>query len=499
MTNGAEILKTIVAPFEGDDYLQSHLAQVNDQKQEERQDVTAAFFKQNPTLGWLVDTDGKLHFANPIFYAYFALDEKTAVGKKIMELIPQKITQALYKYHEQAFRSGESVETTKRGQMADGTTILSHINIFPIQIDDKRLIGGLAQIMADRDKLVEALDQAHQRLRDMNKVTNDAIWEWNMKDGTVYRNEALLAMIGYRPDNSRGLSWWLRRIHPEDRNRVSDKVKDATERNQETWQDEYRFKCADGKYKFIQDKGFIVYENGLPVRMTGSLQDVSALKELNRRMTEERRTRQREIMGTMLRSCEKERNRLGDVLNAQVYQVLSSARLYMEMLHPESKRERHFLERGLEYLHHAIDEVRNLSKEMSPPRLYERKLSDSLGTLVNDLRDAGRLQIDFSFDNEVDLVSPEAGVALFRIVQEQLKNIVEHSGAKRARIALHLVESDIRVVVEDNGRGFDPNTTPGGFGLGSIRERAQFLNGNMQILSSRGSGCQLIVTLPFSS
>ena len=59
----------------------------------------------------------------------------------------------------------------------------------------------------------------------------------------------LMEMIGYQLDNSRGLSWWLRRIHPEDRNRLADKIKEATDNLQQSWQDEYRFKCADGSYK----------------------------------------------------------------------------------------------------------------------------------------------------------------------------------------------------------------------------------------------------------
>ena len=66
-----------------------------------------------------------------------------------------------------------------------------------------------------------------------------------MQTGQIFRNETLMEMIGYQQDNSKGLSWWLRRIHPEDRNRLADKIKEATDNVQQSWQDQYRFKCAD--------------------------------------------------------------------------------------------------------------------------------------------------------------------------------------------------------------------------------------------------------------
>jgi PAS domain S-box-containing protein len=102
-------------------------------------------------------------------------------------------------------------------------------------------------------------------------------------------------MIGYQLEDKKGLSWWLRRIHPEDRNRVSDNVKDTTEKNLQSWEDEYQFKCADGTYKHMHDKGYVVYENGLPVKMIGSLRDVSGLKDLENKLMEEKLQRQKEI------------------------------------------------------------------------------------------------------------------------------------------------------------------------------------------------------------
>ncbi|MEI2737935.1 MAG: PAS domain-containing protein [Chitinophagaceae bacterium] len=150
-----------------------------------------------------------------------------------------------------------------------------------------------------------------KRLLLLSRTTSDAIWEWDMQSGQIFRNDALMDMIGYQLEQTKGLSWWLRRIHPEDRNRVSDKVKDTTEKNLQSWEDEYRFKCADGNYKHMHDKGYVVYENGLPVKMIGSLQDVTNIKELENQLMEEKLQRQKEISETVFRVQEKERTRIG--------------------------------------------------------------------------------------------------------------------------------------------------------------------------------------------
>jgi PAS domain S-box-containing protein len=457
----------------------------------------SSYLKQTPHLAWLVDEEATIYFASRAFYRYFNVTEKECIGKKMSDIVPDNVMQAVYKKHLEVFATGQPLETTEKIKWANGAHFVAYVNIFLVRTSSgKKLAGGQAVIMPDKSRLEKELHLAHERVLHMSKATSDAIWEWDMQTGQIFRNEALMEMVGYSLDNSKGLSWWLRRIHPEDRNRVADKVKEATDNCKQSWEDEYRFKCADGNYKHVKDKGFVVYENGLPVKMIGSLNDVSALKDLQNKLADVRLLQQQEISETVIRVQEKERTRIGHELHDNVNQVLSTAMLFLDMLNTDNSDQQHIKIKTSEYLKIAVEEIRKLSKELVTPTLKEEKLTDSVQILIDDIKIAGIVDIRFTYDEESNTISPGKKIALFRIIQEQLKNILKHSEATTVHIYLHTGHGITELVIEDDGQGFNSKMAHKGIGLSNMRERALFYNGELNIITSPGKGCRLIVAIP---
>lgn len=464
---------------------------------QDREALFNMFMKQTPNLAWVVDEDANLVFASQSFFKYFGLDESKAINKNIVELVPSVAANALYEKHIQVLQTGMPVELVEKVKWANGTDFVFHINIFPIEgVTSKKMIGGQAVNLAEKFAVEKQLKDANDRLLLLSRATSDAIWEWDMQTGRIFRNDSLMDMIGYQLEETKGLSWWLRRIHPEDRNRISDKVKDTTEKNLQSWVDEYRFKCADGNYKHMQDKGYVVYENGLPVKMIGSLQDISDLKELENKLMEEKLQRQKEISETVIRVQEKERSRIGHELHDNVNQILSTTKLFVDMLTPGGKEEKEIKKKSLEYIMMAIDEIRKLSKELVVPQLHEKGLVASINTVIDDIHLSTDVKIKFTHDHENDLLSPGKKVTLFRIVQEQLKNILKHSKATGVDIYLQCKEKDAQLIIRDNGTGFDPKQTHRGIGLSNIYERTRFYNGTVDIQTAPKKGCQMTILIP---
>jgi len=456
-----------------------------------------AFMGNTPNLAWVINGEERLVFANNAFYQYFNLDGNEATGKLMVSLVPGYVSKALYFKHRQVFESGMPVELVEKVKWANGTNFVFHINIFPIScVNGEKLLGGHAVNIADKYTAEKQLREANDRLLLLSRATTDAIWEWDMQTGKMFRNDALMDMIGYSQEETKGLSWWFRRIHPEDRNRVSDKVKDTTEKSLHSWEDQYRFKCADGNYKHMQDKGFVVYENGLPVKMIGSLQDMTELKDMEDQLMEEKLQKQKEISETVIRVQEKERTRIGHELHDNVNQILSTVRLFVEMLSPGNKNERELKTKSLEYVKMAIEEIRKLSKELVSPQLIGNGLVHSIQTLVDDITVSKALRVDFRHDQEKYPLSPGKKLTLFRIIQEQIKNILKYSKASCATIQLYSAENSIKLVIKDNGVGFDPDQTQRGIGLSNIYERTRFYNGSVEINTKPGKGCQLSISLP---
>src|SRR5436190_2749156 len=345
------------------------------EKLKEKEALFDAFMSQTSNLKWVLNSDGLLVFANHAFCRFFELNELEIQDKKFIELLSGGMGDILYQYQQKVLETGTAIESVEKIKLANGNDFVFHINIFPIEgADGKKLVGGQAVNLAAKYEIEKRLREANDRLLLLSRTTTDAIWEWDMQTGQVFRNDALMDMIGYQLEKAKGLSWWLLRIHAEDRSRVADTIKDAIDHGQHSWEEEYKFKCADNTYKHIHDRGYVVYENGLPVKMVGSLQDVSGVKGLENQLMEEKLQRQKEMSETVIRVQEQERTQIGHELHDNVNQILSTVKLFVDMLTPANKEESKIKAKSLEYVMLAIEEIRKLSKELVVPQLQGQGL-----------------------------------------------------------------------------------------------------------------------------
>ncbi|OJV12865.1 MAG: PAS domain-containing sensor histidine kinase [Dyadobacter sp. 50-39] len=117
---------------------------------------------------------------------------------------------------------------------------------------------------------------AIERFKLVAKATHDVIWDWDLAKGTVWWNEGMQEIFGYRPEQiESGPNSWFDRIHPDDQERVVKKMYGVIEKGENNWSDFYRFRRADGSYAHVHDRGYTIQSEGKPVRMVGSMMDLS--------------------------------------------------------------------------------------------------------------------------------------------------------------------------------------------------------------------------------
>lgn len=155
----------------------------------------------------------------------------------------------------------------------------------------------------------------------------------------------------------------------------------------------------------------------------------------------------------------------------------------------------------LSLLDQTIQYTRTLTFQISPPVLYELGLSPALDWLAEQFSKKHRFQVETTIQPDVPRLPEEIEVFAFRSVQEILTNAVKHAQAKHVSIKLALNNGALELCVADDGIGFAPNrsdsnTTDGGFGLFSIRERLVHLGGSIRIVSAPGKGAQLTLHIP---
>jgi signal transduction histidine kinase/PAS domain-containing protein len=194
-----------------------------------------------------------------------------------------------------------------------------------------------------------------------------------------------------------------------------------------------------------------------------------------------------------------ERNRLARELHDAVTQTLFSASLIADVLPRLWQRSPEVGQAKLEELREltrgALAEMRTLLLELRPATLTESSLEELLRQLATAVIGRSRLQVAVEVEGEEKRpLSPETQVALYRMAQEALNNVVKHAGASQVTISLRFDEAITQLRVADNGRGFDPAAVSvHSLGLGIMRDRATKIGAALHIESKIGEGTAVCV------
>jgi PAS domain S-box-containing protein len=210
--------------------------------------------------------------------------------------------------------------------------------------------------------------------------------------------------------------------------------------------------------------------------------------------------KQKLIAQAMVDAQEKERAEIGKELHDNINQILSTTKLYLELAKNDHKERLSLINRSADNIHSAIHEIRNISRNLVPASIGDLGLQDSVSDLVESLRTTRAIHVEFySAGNFDEKISDKAKLMLFRIIQEQINNVLKHSGARNLIIELILEDADkcIELSITDDGKGFDPGKTgKKGLGLSNIMSRADLFGGKVTIQSAPGQGCKLRVQVP---
>lgn len=147
-------------------------------------------------------------------------------------------------------------------------------------------IGTTERYMAQFESEFSELSISNERFEIVSKATSDTIWDWDVKTNSFIWNKGIQVVFGYKKEHvGDNLQWWFDKIHPEDSLKISVKLYSYIAQRSDKWQDEYRFMAADGQYRYVYDRGFLVKdEEGNVVRMIGAMQDVTRQKEEEQRL-----------------------------------------------------------------------------------------------------------------------------------------------------------------------------------------------------------------------
>lgn len=221
-------------------------------------------------------------------------------------------------------------------------------------------------------------------------------------------------------------------------------------------------------------------------------------KAIEKRLAKEKLEQQRRVSAALLQGVEKQRLEMSRELHDNVCQMLASAKLFIEVSVAEHNIHSERVQMGIDYVMEALNEIRRLSHELAPPSFRRLSLVDAIKEHVDTLEQVHGMKVTFSstVNGALDVLPADVQLSLYRIVQEQTANISKYAKAQQVNIALQKSDDEIWLTVEDDGIGFDPETTKRGLGLSNIVSRAAICNGKATVYSEPGKGCKVEVQLP---
>jgi PAS domain S-box-containing protein len=431
-------------------------------------------------------------------------------------------------------RAGKTIISERRVRRKDGT-------LLPVEISGRMFQSGLLQAIirdiADRKRAEEALRQAHdelerrvaertaelahanealqaeiaerkrteetlreseQRLRIALKTSKMGSWQLDLTTGALNASETCKANFGLKPEAEFSYQILFELIHPDDRVRVRETIKQAIE-SRGDYEAEYRNVWPDGSVHWLIARGRGLYdEDGTPLRMVGVTLDIT-----ERKQAEEAR---KELLRRIVTAQEEERRRIALELHDQMGQHLTALTLGLKSLSDVCRDLTPAQDRIAQLqamTGQLVRETHSLALELRPPALDDLGLHTALSNYIEQWSERSLIPIDFHSANlDEGRLPSHIETTLYRIIQESLTNVLKHAEAHRVSLILERHADRVFAIVEDDGSGFDVEAVmcepikKRGLGLLGMRERVALVDGTLNIEASPGVGTTVFVRIP---
>ena len=390
----------------------------------------------------------------------------------------------------------------------DRWIVQSNIGVFDHQ-GNIIAIEGICRDVTERKHAEKALRESEEKYRGVVENANEGITV--TQDGMLkFVNRKGLEISGYSKAEMLSRPF-IEIVHPDDRQAVMQHHLKRLKGEEIPEVYVLRFIAKDGAMKWLENNGVVITWEGKPATLnlltdiTKRKQAEEALKISRENLLEE--YNQRKILSKRLIDLlEKDRHEIAMELHDNIGQILTSLKIYLELiddkLKPIDAGLGSFTKAAIKRANQAINDLNNIAHGLMPGILDALGLVPSLRSLLNEFRELTDIKIDFFNRNVQKRFDKEKELAIYRIVQEALNNIVKHAEAKNVYVSLLKKGNVLSLSVEDNGVGFDQDKAmkiskgKGPLGLVIMRERAMQLDGELTIESLLGKGTHILAEIP---
>ena len=362
------------------------------------------------------------------------------------------------------------------------------------------------------EQLNQDLAERNQELDAIVQTAPDIIFSRRSDGERDYISSRFYEYTGADVGSAVGVGW-LEYIHADDRTPSMEQWLRCVESG-EVYESEHRLRGADGQYRWFRARAVPLRDSaGEILKWYGTCTDIHDRKMLEQsirdsaveleRKVDLRTVELRRLSARLLSMQDEERRRIAREIHDGLGQELAAAKMILDgiLVKDSSPAPRQAAIEASELVDHAIKEVRTISHLLHPPLLDEVGLVSALRWFLEGLSERSGIAVQLEVEPlDLGRLNPELETAIFRVIQEALTNMFRHSGARNGRVSLKQTESQIIVVVSDDGKGIGdqviqlrPESI--GVGIGGMRQRVTELGGRLR-LANGNPGTIVEVIIP---
>ena len=355
----------------------------------------------------------------------------------------------------------------------------------------------------EKESLEDKIRESEKLYRTLVETMNDGLGALDENGLWTYANDRLCEMLGYARDEivGRPVDVFLDEIS---RKILREQLANRKKGQREIYDISGIRKDGQKIFALVSPKPIFDADN----RFKGSfavITDITQRKYAEEALRESEK-QLRHLSSQLLTAQETERRRISRELHDELGQALTLMKIRLRFIENELGEEqaviREECQNILQYINQTIENVRRLSRDLSPSILEDLGLTAALRWLIDSLIKNDSIQVSLDITDINDLFSQDRQIIIYRILQEALTNIGKHAQAKNVSVATQKYDGRVSFCIHDDGKGFDlaraaMKTPPErGLGLAIMDERARMLGGSLEIWSQEGKGTRITLHIP---
>ena len=391
----------------------------------------------------------------------------------------------------------QAIELVKEG--ADDYILKDRMQRLPLAVE-KAFRNH--KLRSQKENMAASFFELTQRFKLAARTSSDIIWDYDIEKNRIYCSQAIEKIIGQGLDQNFQPSFLRQFIHPDDLLAVAKSFLQVIRSEDNRWRKIFRVLNKEGQLIWINSNALVIRnKKERAIRIVGVMHNITEVRHLQHELVDKELAYQRQLTETAIQAQEKERSEIGRELHDNVNQLLATAKIMIDTAKTTPELHDLCLNKSQETIMDAMKELRHLAHSMMPPAFENNQFEDILADLAYKVNLTGKLNVELFLPPRENLASLTSAfkLAIYRIIQEQVSNILKHAAANTVSIFLQAGNHDLVLLIEDDGVGFDPQVKAKGIGLKNMENRARLMNGILSVTSIPGKGCTVRVEIPVVS